>query len=242
MPQSSRSMPASRASGDEKRESRMLRRSRARGARMLAHRLLLVRPGGDHGGALALDELERGGGLEDLLQQQAGARGERRAERHRDARRPEERLRGEDAVVGCAAPSARRSASSGSPRALQVQHALRVRGRAGGVDQHAVVATARPRRSRRRAARRARRRRSRPAPATTRRRPRDQLGPRHDDAAELRQRRAAEAPGRAVLAARDVVEELVEEVAAAQRALQQQHRDVGVAQEVVALGRASRTC
>ena len=139
MPQTSLSMPASCASGDEKRESRMLDEIARRRARVLAHRLLLVRERGDHGGALALDEVERRRRLEDLLQQQARAGRERRAERHRDAGRPEERLRGEDAVVGDEAHQLGEAPALDHRRALEVQHALRMRGRARRVDQHAVV-------------------------------------------------------------------------------------------------------
>ena len=70
--------PASFAIGALKSTLRTLRRSRSAADRVLAQRLLLMRPGVHRRRALALDQRERGARLEDLLEQQRRARRERR--------------------------------------------------------------------------------------------------------------------------------------------------------------------
>ena len=107
---------------------------------VLAQRLLLVRPGVHGRRALALDQRERGARLEDLLEQQRRAHRERGADRHRDAGRPEERIGGVDAILRLEAQDLGEAPALEDRRALRVQHALRLRGGAGGVDQQAVVA------------------------------------------------------------------------------------------------------
>ena len=140
MPYSSFSIPASFAIGVLKSTLRTLRRSRCRRRRVFAQRLLLVRPGVHGRGALRLDHRERGAGLEDLLEQQRGAHREGGADRHRDAGRPEEGIRGVDAVVGLEAQDLGEAPALEDRGALGVQHPLRLRGGARGVDQDAVVA------------------------------------------------------------------------------------------------------
>jgi hypothetical protein len=106
---------------------------------VLHERLLLVRPGVDRRRALALDEVERGARLEGLLEQQATAGAERRAQRHGDARRPEERIAREDAIVGREPHDVGEAPALENGRALRVEHALRSRRRPRRVDEDAVV-------------------------------------------------------------------------------------------------------
>ena len=80
------------------------------------------------GGALALDHLERSTRLEGRLDQQTRARGERAADRHRDAGGPEERIGGVDAVVGREPHEVGEAVRLEHRRALRVQHTLRLRG------------------------------------------------------------------------------------------------------------------
>ena len=96
-------------------------------------------PGVYCGRALALDHLQRGAGLEALLQQQTRARGEGTPDRHRDACGPEERIGCVQPVVWIEAQHLGEAPGLQDRRALSVQHHLRIRGRTGGVDQHAVV-------------------------------------------------------------------------------------------------------
>ena len=141
------------------RSSRTLERSRRAALGMLAERLLLVRPGVDRRGALALDQRERAR----RARRSPGARGSAPAASvaPSDIAMPavqKNGMRGVDAVVGheAASASAKRQALE-HRRALRVQHALRARRGARGVDDERVVGRARPRPRSRRAARRRRR-------------------------------------------------------------------------------------
>ena len=196
-----------------------------------------MRPGMQRRSALAFDHLERGAGLEDLLHEHASARGERAADRHRDAGGPEERIGRVEAVVRREAQKVGEPAALEHGRALRVQHALRLRRGARGVDDQRVVGGLDLGRHRVE-------QRVGDVAAL-----REQLAPglhsagrfveiEADHAPQLRQSGHAEPAGAPARDLRMVPEQILDEAVLAERGLQQQQRRIAVAQDVVPLGGA----
>ena len=208
-----------------------------RGARVLGERLLLVGPRVQGRRALALDHRERRLGLEGLLHEQARARRERSADRHRDSGRPEERIGRVDPVRGREAQHVGEAVPLEHGGALRVQHALRLRRGARGVDDQAVVARLH------RAADRVEQRVGDVATEGVQALPGLDAAARlaeaeADHAPQVRQRRRAQPARRSARELGVRGEQIVEEALLAERDLHQERGRIAVAQDVVALGRA----